>query len=249
MPKLCLKRITLFLACLFLPLNAHAEVRLLLPASLGGVQQEIKALWPHSETLRIISGPSSQLVRQLDQGLEGTALITANQAWMDEAGKQQLIIAESRQVFLKNGLSLAAQKPIAEIHKLQDLPGYLSNGKRLAICGPGPVPCGRYATDALKRAGIHAIITDHLVFGKDAAATRRFLESGAVDLAMVYTSDIAQSDILHSIIEFSHIEAVYEAARISGSTREDYQQLMAFLYSADVQKLLQRKGFQTEVQP
>ena len=249
MPKLCLKFFSLLIACLVLPQSVQAETRLFLPASLGGLQQDLKALWPHEDRLRIISGPSSQLVRQLGQGLEGTALITANQAWMEEAEKQHLIISASRQVFVKNSLTLAAQKPLPGLHKLQDLPTYIQEEQRLAICGPGPVPCGLYAKDALKRAGVYADIADNLIFGKDAAATRRFVESGAVDLAILYSSDITQSEKLHAVIEINDIEAVYEVARISTSKPIDFQHLMDFLHSRDIQNLLREKGFQTEVQP
>lgn len=249
MPKLWLRGVGLLILFLCLSQIAQAETRLLLPASLGGVQQELIATWPHEDNLRIITGPTSQLVRQMEQGLRATALITANQTWMEEAENKGLISKKSRQIFLRNTLHLAVKDTPPVIGHLRDFPEHLRKGKRLAICGPGPVPCGVYAQQALEEHDIFSTVEDHIIYGKDAAATRRFLESGAVDFAILYASDIAQSSTLNSVLEISDIEAVYEIAKVQSADFERYRRLLGFLESDKVQKLLSSKGFQIEARP
>jgi|GEM_PF-3011541 len=249
MPKLWLRGVGLLISLLFLSLNAQAETRLLLPASLGGLQEELKAAWPHEELLRIITGPTPQLVRQMEQGLHATALITANQRWMEEAASKDLISKNSRHIFLKNTLHLAIKDKSLVIDQLRDLPDRLSKGDKLAICGPGPVPCGKYAKQALEEQGVFSTIREHIIYGKDAAATRRFLESGAVDFAILYASDIAQSSTLTSLLELIDIEAIYEIAKAQSADVNRYRQLLDFLESDKVQELLSSKGFQIEARP
>lgn len=240
-----LKRwVSLALLC-FLPTFAvkGEELRVLAPASLGAVAQRIESLSPG---LHLILGPTSQLVRQVEQGLEAHILITANAAWMDEAEKRGLIIADSRAVFVKNAMVLAANAPRGDIKTLGDLKGILTSKMRVALCGPGPVPCGAYARTALEKLNLWRDIEPFIVYAKDAAATRHFVESGVVDMGFLYKSDAVQSNKLHILsavdIDLSG-SVVYELAILTGADRVRAEGLKKRLLGNEARAVLEQAGF------
>ncbi|MGD8327715.1 MAG: molybdate ABC transporter substrate-binding protein [Sphingomonadales bacterium] len=242
-------RLFAFTFLLSLGLIARSETRLLAPASLSGLSAELINIWPHEDKLRIITASSSQLVRQLEQGLEGDGLITANRRWMNEAAKLQLIDPDSRRVLLGTHMALVSRTPGEQLHNLTELDKLLTKHQRIALCGPGPVPCGDYARQALQDVGIWEGIQSHVIYGKDAAATRRFIEAGAVDYAILYNSDVVQSSVLHLLYPITSAEAHYELARVQSSDTAKYVQLQSFLTSAPVKRLFESRGFETKITP
>lgn len=240
-----LKRwVSLGLLC-FLPTFAvkGEELRVLAPASLGAVAHRIEALSPG---LHLILGPTSQLVRQVEQGLEAHILITANADWMDEAEKRGLIIADSRAVFVKNAMVLAANAPRSDIKALGDLKDILTPKTRVALCGPGPVPCGIYAKTALEKLNLWRDVEPFIVYAKDAAATRHFVESGVVDMGFLYKSDAVQSNVLHILSAIDTDlsgSVVYELAILTGADRAKGQGLKKWLLGDEVRTILEQTGF------
>lgn len=222
---------------------ATAEIRLLAPASMGALAKPLQAAWPGEEPLKVIIGPTSQLVRQAIQGLDGHILITANPDWMKEAIKAGLVKHGVSRPYISNAVALASKKPGRKIQNLSELPHLLGKDKRLSLCGPGPVPCGEYAQEALRGAGIWDTLQSRIVYAKDATANRYFLESGAVDFAILYWSDITQSDLLEAVSHPLNIDVVYEIAPIGSAQDPRTQSLWHYLNSTEVMTLIRSAGF------
>ena len=101
MHKLWISLILSVLSLSLMPMS-KAEVRLLAPASMGTIAKSLEDHWHGDEPLKVLIGPTSQLVRQALQGLDAHILITANSDWMEEAIKGGLVKEDSNRPYISN---------------------------------------------------------------------------------------------------------------------------------------------------
>lgn len=125
---------------------------------------------------------SSTLARQLVAGADADVFLAADPDWMDHAANAGAIDVASRVDLLGNSLVMVAPGG-------RDSAVTLDSATRIAMGDPSHVPAGRYAKVALEVLGRWDDVRDRVVPTADARAAVRFVESGEVDLGIVYASD------------------------------------------------------------
>lgn len=121
--------------------------------------------------------------------------------------------------------------------------------KRVAIADPDLAPAGRYAKESLMSVGLWEKISSTLIYASDVRAALAYVQTGNVDAAIVYKTDLAVAEgILEKnlIPQSSYSQVVYPGAIVVGSNKqtlaEDY---FNFLYSEQVASVFRKYGFLT----
>jgi len=153
-----------------------------LNAGYTAIGKEFQTLHPGT-TVTFTFGGSSMLVSQIQQGAIGDVFASADQPNMQkliDAG----LTAESPIVFARNNLEIVVGKGNPKhITSLSDLG---RSGLVVVLCAPA-VPCGRYAAQALQKAGVSVRPASQEV---DVKAVLSKVALGEADAGIVYSTDV-----------------------------------------------------------
>ena len=125
----------------------------------------------------------------------------------------------------------------------------LTTMKRVAIADPDLAPAGRYAKESLMSVGLWKKISSILIYASDVRAALAYVQTGNVDAAIVYRTDLAVAEGIlgkNLIPQSSYSQVVYPGAIVVGSNKqtlaEDY---FNFLNSEQVASVFRKYGFLT----
>ena len=188
---------------------------------------------------------SDALVQQIAKGAPVDVFASADQDAMDKAQAQQLLAPGSRRNFVSNSLVLIV--PAAStlpIHSLADLK--LPAVARITMGNPAGVPIGRYAREALEKAGLWAVVEPKLVFGASVRQSLDYVARGEADAGFVYVTDVgAQKDKVKVAAPVASatpvtypIAALRTAPNVAGASK-----FLAYVHSAAGQATLAKHGF------
>jgi molybdate transport system substrate-binding protein len=133
-------------------------------------------------------GGSNDLARQILAANKADLFFSADETWMDQVAKQDLLDDSSRRTLLSNRLvvvvpdasrltiSSAASVAAAEV-------------RRVALANPDAVPAGKYAKAWLEKAAVWAKVKDKIAPFPDVRAALAAVEAGSVDAGIVYRTD------------------------------------------------------------
>lgn len=171
------------------PGTVFGPVRLFAATSTRNAVDEVAAKFTAATGVRVECqfGASSTLARQIEQGADADLFLSADEEWADYLDRKGVV--DKRRTLLTNRLvvvvhadSMLAIKGVADV---------AADGvKRLAV-GAAPVPAGRYARQALKKAGVWGKVEGRLLEGKDVAAVLLYVARGEADAGFVYATDAA----------------------------------------------------------
>jgi molybdate transport system substrate-binding protein len=192
-------------------------------------------------SVRFSFASSSTLARQLEAGAPADLFLSADQAQLDQA-KKAGAIAESRPL-LTNALVVVGakdQKPLEDGCALAAFP-------KVSLADPTSVPAGVYAKRWLTTLGCWEKVAPHVVPALDVRAALAQVESGAVPVGVVYSTDAAIAPSLKILFTVSPHQApavVYPLALTTrGARSEDARALYQFLASPDALRAFAEKGF------
>jgi len=172
-----------------LPLRA-AGLQVFAAASLTDALREISPAYEAAsgEKLQFNLGGSNALARQIQEGAPADVFLSADEAKMDALAKAGLLVDSSRSSLLSNSLVIvvAADSPL-KISSAKDLAG--AGIKRLAIADTKGVPAGVYAKEYLEKIGVWAAVRDRVVPTENVRAALAAVESGNVEVGIVYKTD------------------------------------------------------------
>ncbi|MCH7800198.1 MAG: molybdate ABC transporter substrate-binding protein, partial [Chloroflexi bacterium] len=118
--------------------------------------------------------------------------------------------------------------------------------QRIGIAAPDLAPAGAYAREALNNMGLWAELQPKLVIGADVRVTLAYLESGNVDVALVYRTDAMASNVtvLDIVPPGTYSPVVYPAIIVRGSERIGQAgDFLAFLRTEAASAVFSRHGF------
>jgi molybdate transport system substrate-binding protein len=194
-------------------------------------------------------GASGDLARQIEAGAPVNVFASAAQKDMNDIEKKDLIAANSRKDFAKNGVVLV--KPANSMIPVQTLTDLQKKevGK-IAIGNPKTVPAGRYAEQALRHFNLWDTIKDKLVFAENARQVLDYVARGEVDAGLVYSTDAMvrskEVKVVMKLPEDSHQPVVYPMGVIKGTKLETLARgFVDFVISAEGQRILSQYGFIT----
>jgi len=194
-------------------------------------------------------GASGDLARQIEAGAPVDVFASAAQKDMDDIGKKDLIVANSRKDFAKNGVVLV--KPADSTIPLQTLTDLQKKEIRKIVIGnPKTVPAGRYAEEALRFFNLWDALKDKLIFAEHVRQALDYVARNEVDAGLVYSTDaIARSKdvkVVTRLPEDSHQSVVYPIGVIKGRKEESLSRTFVdFVLSAEGQRVLNKYGFMT----
>ena len=190
---------------------------------------------------------SSALARQVEAGAPADLFVSADEDWMNELAKRNLIVANTRVTFLGNRLVVAApagSKTRIPLRPPAALVRVLTAGP-LAMADT-PVPAGKYGQQALERLGVWGQVAPRVVRAENVRATLALVERGAASLGIVYATDAKASKqvrIAGVFPESTHPAITYPIARLTTSRNPEAEAFRRFLVSRSGKAIFVRYGF------
>lgn len=248
-------RVLLFLLLLLAPLQARADgLTVFAAASLTDAMKEIANLWVKAghDTPRLSFGASSTLAKQIEEGAPVNVFASADEKWMDDLTKHDMIAAGTRKDLLGNDLVLVvpADHPVqVTIGPNFDLSALLGPDGRLATGDPAHVPVGIYAEQALRKLGMWKKVEPRIAAAADVRSALLLVERGEAPAGIVYGTDAAISKAVTVAGVFpadSHDPVTYPFAVVKGGNTPDAHAFLAFLSTAAARDIWTRRGFKVE---
>ncbi len=168
--------------------DAPAEkVHVYAAASTQDVVEEIARAFKDETGIAVDVTPaaSSTLAKQIEKGADADLFLSADEDWADYLSDRKLV--EKRRDLLGNRLAVVT--PADSKLRMEELADVAASGvKQLALGGPA-VPAGRYARQALEKAGVWDKVKDRVVEARDVRAALALVVKGEADAGVVYVTD------------------------------------------------------------
>ena len=246
--KNLVRSMVLVLAVLTLfAVSAHAaDINLSVAASLREVVTELcDTFAKKTPGVKFLNnfGASGALAKQIENGAPADLFFSANTEWMDYLKGKKLVDEKNVATFAYNVLVFAG-KPDLKVSRLQDVVKL----NKIAIGSPASVPCGQYAMEAFKNAGIEKQLEGKLVMARDVRETLLYAERGEVDGAFVYKTDVEEMaksvKILFVVPQEFYSKVTYPMGlTVTGSKKVEATAFFTFLQSAEAKTVLAKHGF------
>ena len=183
---------------------------------------------------------SSTLVQQIQQGAPADVFASA-----DEANMQKLVeagaLAGAAQQFSRNQLQIVV--PAGNPKHITGLVDLTKPGLTIALCGP-TVPCGQYAAEAFRKAGVSVPPASQEL---DVKAVLSKVSLGEADAGIVYVTDVRAAGATVEGVEIpasANVIALYPIAVLKGAPHAAVAAAFVdFVLSADGQRMLASFGF------
>lgn len=190
---------------------------------------------------------SQTLAGEIANGAPADVFISAGPSPMSFLVERNKVASNSVRDIVGNLLVIAVSSE-GDYEELQFIE-QLATMKRVAIADPELAPAGRYAKESLSNIGLWEKIYSILIYAADVRAALAYVQTGNVDAAIVYSTDLAVAKGVlgkNLIPESSYSQVTYPAAIVVGSNKkalaEDY---FDFLYSEQVASIFRKHGFLT----
>jgi molybdate transport system substrate-binding protein len=188
-------------------------------------------------------GASDALVQQLAAGAPIEVLATADQDSMDKAAAQKLVEPATRTNFARN--TLVAIVPADSTLVPEGLPDLeRADVERIALGNPASVPAGRYARDALERAGRWTGIEAKAIYTQNVRQALDYVARAEVDVAFVYATDAAirKDQVRVAFTVATEVPITYPMAVVAGKSAAA-RRFLDYVLSPAGQAILSRYGF------
>lgn len=187
---------------------------------------------------------SGVLLGQIEQGAPVDVFASADEATMDKAQEQNLLVDGTRFVFVENALVLIVPKGTRIPTSLQDLT--MKEYASIALGTPSSVPAGNYTQQILQKDGLWTELEPRFVFGESVRQVLQYVSGNEVDAGFVYKTDATVSakevDIALTVPTLSPI--TYPMAQVkTGEHPELAKQFIEFVASEQGQEILAKYGF------
>jgi len=172
--------------------GASEPVTVAAAVSLTQVLEEIAAAYAAAGggPVRFNLGGSNVLARQILNGAPADVFISADEAQMAVVEKAGAVLAGSRVDLVENQLAIVATPDRVDFVR-QEFGRAAAGIRRLAIGDPAAVPAGVYARQYLERRGLWSAYEPRIVPTTNVRAALAAVETGSVDAAIVYLTDLA----------------------------------------------------------
>lgn len=191
-------------------------------------------------------GASGALLQQIAKGAPVDVFASADQETMDQAQQQGLVIATARRNFVRNTLVVVVPADSTlTLKTLKDLKK--ADVQRIAIGNPASVPAGRYAMQALAKAGLQQTLQGKTINTQNVRQSLDYVARSEVDAGFVYATDahIAASHVRVALPVPLDDAILYPIAPVIGSLHpEEANAFVQYVLSPEGQAILANFGFQ-----
>lgn len=176
------------------PRGAAAQVTVFAAASLANALKQVAADYETAagDRVRFNFAASSVLARQISEGAPADIFFPADEATMDQVAAAGLVVTNTRASLLGNLLVIiVASDSKLKITQPADLASAVV--KKLALADPKTVPAGIYARAWLEKLQLWPLLEPRIVPLDNVRAALAAVESGNVEVGIVYQTDAALS--------------------------------------------------------
>lgn len=230
------------------PALADQELMVAAAASLTNALKEVAGHFEKTHPgTRIIGNfaASGVLLQQIAKGAPVDVFAAADQTTMNLAQEKDLIVPASRKNFVSNRLVLIA--PVDSrlaLNSLNDLTR--PEVKRVAVGNPATVPAGRYAKEALVKAGLWDKLFPQFIMAGSVRQVLDYVSRGEVDAGLVYETDAAiatgKVKVMQTVSE--PVPILYPIAVTAATDKKALAQgFLDFVLSPPAQEIFHRFGF------
>jgi molybdate transport system substrate-binding protein len=217
-------------------------------ASLTDALKEIAAAYEKQsgDKLQFNFSASSMLARQIEEGAPADLCFSADKAKMDALEKRDLLLPGTRRSLLSNLLVMVVPTDASAVPKLAaDLakPEF----KKIALAEPQTVPAGIYAREYLQKLGLWDAVKEKVVPTENVRAALAAVESGNVEVGIVYKTDSLISKKVKVAVEVPAAEGPkisYPIAVLKSSKQPDRAKKFAeYLAGPTPRSVFEKFGF------
>jgi molybdate transport system substrate-binding protein len=225
-----------------------AELTVYAAASLTDALKEIAAAYEKQsgDKLQFNFSASSMLARQIEEGAPADLFFSADEAKMDALEKKDLLLPGTRRSLLSNLLVIVVPTDASAVPKLAaDLakPEF----KKIALAEPQTVPAGIYAREYLQKLGLWDAVKEKVVPTENVRAALAAVESGNVEVGIVYKTDSLISKKVKVAVEVPAAEGPkisYPIAVLKSSKQPDRAKKFAeYLAGPTPRSVFEKFGF------
>jgi molybdate transport system substrate-binding protein len=190
---------------------------------------------------------SNTLARQIIEGAQVDAFISADERQMDVVEKAGRVVPGTRVEVVSNQLVLIATLSPGQLQKVEDLVS--SRVQRVAMGDPAAVPAGVYGRRWLQDLALWPQVSTKVVPLPSSPAVVAAVAAGRAQAGIVYRSDVTHRQdardvrVVHSVPPGSGPRIVYPGAAIVSGRVAIARQFLAFLRSDPAQTLFDAAGF------
>jgi len=172
---------------------AAADLHVFAAASLTDAMKEIAIQFEQQTGTHVEFNfaASSLLARQISEGSPADVFFSADEEKMDGLQKKGLILNETRKSLLSNTLVIVV--PYDSNATVKDPQQLAKSNWKIALAEPKTVPAGIYAKKYLQNVGLWSKVIDRIIPTENVRAALAAVESGNVDVGIVYKTDAAIS--------------------------------------------------------
>jgi molybdate transport system substrate-binding protein len=230
------------------PAAADQELIVSAAASLTNALKEVAGQFEKTHPgARIVCNfaASGVLLQQMAKGAPVDVFAAADQKTMDQAQEKNLIVPGTRKNFVSNRLVLIVPMDSKlSLSGLKDLTGPAV--KRVAVGNPATVPAGRYAKEALEKAGLWDTLSPKFILAESVRQVLDYVRRGEVDAGLVYSTDAAiatgKVKVVQTVTE--HAPILYPMAVTASTDKKALGQIWVdFVLSPAAQEIFLRFGF------
>jgi molybdate transport system substrate-binding protein len=230
--------------------TVHAQPRgptVLAAASLREALTEAADAWRRLGHARPVHSfaASSALARQVRAGAPADLFASADEEWMDDLARANLLAPGTRATLAGNRLVVVTARANLVRLTVATLARTLAAGP-LAMADPAAVPAGRYGRAALERLGAWGAVRGRVVRAENVRAALALVERGAAPYGVVYATDARASPSVRIAGVFpasSHPPIRYPIARLRASRHPETEGFRRFLLSPQGRAIFARHGF------
>jgi molybdate transport system substrate-binding protein len=240
------KLLIVILACIANTTVRAVELNVFAAASLTDALKEIGAACEKrtGDKIAFNFGASSLLVRQIEEGAPADVFFSADEAKMDRLAAKNFV--GTRKSLLSNTLVIVTSiDSDIKITSPADLAG--NRVRRIALADPKAVPAGVYSKAFLEKQKLWTRVETKIVPVDNVRAALSAVESGNIEVGMVFKTDAAISKkvkVAYEVPADAGPKISYPVA-IMKSTRqiESAKNFVNYLGSDDAGKIFEKYGF------
>jgi molybdate transport system substrate-binding protein len=192
------------------------------------------------------SGASGVLLQQARRGAPVDVFISASPLELDRLETAGRLRAGSRRDLASNELVVVVPRGTRVPTSVDDL--RRAEYDLIAVGNPKTAPVGRYTEQALDTLDLDEVLGDRLVLAENARQLVDYVARGEVAAGLAYRTDAQlladRLSVGAAVPPRAHSAVIYQGAVLSATAHPELAEgLLAFLVSAEGQRILRRFGF------
>ncbi len=187
-------------------------------------------------------GSTGLLTQQIENGAPFDLFFSADRSYVDRLVERGFGAgAPATYAFGYLALVVPAGEPVPELQELTD-----AAYEAVAIANPAHAPYGRAAREALESLGMHAALSDRLVYGENVMDAMRLVETGNADAGLVALAFLGRTEGLAGRRLDTELHQPLEQTALvlaEGAHRERAEAFLDFVTGSTGREILKQHEF------